>query len=196
VPTDADFGVRYLEVLICALISIMSVCFFINWGTSWPHSHGEDGRALRCGARPFDRDVQIRSAFCSLPRPNLLLLSPPRPTTAVAGDSALELLRGWAVPTMASYAVTTAVGTIGAVIMPHNLYLHSGLVLSRKVRRTSARAVNDAIWYNSIGAPPSASDPPPSLSRISHRLADPSGCEYSWRAYIHTRLTCVSARCA
>jgi Mn2+/Fe2+ NRAMP family transporter len=41
---------------------------------------------------------------------------------------------GWVVPTMQPYAVTQAVGTIGAVIMPHNLYLHSGLVLSRKVR--------------------------------------------------------------
>ena len=51
---------------------------------------------------------------------------------------------------MAQYAVTQAVGTIGAVIMPHNLYLHSGLVLSRKIRRASPRAVNDAIWYNTI----------------------------------------------
>ena len=44
-----------------------------------------------------------------------------------------ELAFGWVVPTMQPYAVTQAVGTIGAVIMPHNLYLHSGLVLSRKV---------------------------------------------------------------
>ena len=57
---------------------------------------------------------------------------------------------GWAKPAMASYAVQQAVGTIGAVIMPHNLYLHSGLVLSRKVDRTSARRVNDAIWYSRI----------------------------------------------
>ena len=103
------FGVRYLEVLITALIAVMTACFFVNWGTSWPHSPVEDGH-----------------------------------------DSTLALLRGLALPTMASYAVTQAVGTIGAVIMPHNLYLHSGLVLSRKVRRTSPRAVNDAIWYNSI----------------------------------------------
>ena len=103
------FGVRYLEMLITALIAVMSVCFFINWGTSWPHSPVEDGRG-----------------------------------------HTLELLRGLALPTMASYAITTAVGTIGAVIMPHNLFLHSGLVLSRKVRRSSPRAINDAIWYNTI----------------------------------------------
>ncbi|CAE8643995.1 unnamed protein product, partial [Polarella glacialis] len=36
-----------------------------------------------------------------------------------------DLMRGWALPSLKSYAVTQAVGTIGAVIMPHNLYLHS-----------------------------------------------------------------------
>jgi natural resistance-associated macrophage protein len=60
------------------------------------------------------------------------------------------LLTGWAVPAMQTWAVTQAVGTIGAVIMPHNLYLHSGLVLTRRVRKTSRRAVHDAIWYSRI----------------------------------------------
>ena len=46
--------------------------------------------------------------------------------------SGTELVKGWVVPTMAGYAVTTAVGTIGAVIMPHNLFLHSTVVLSRR----------------------------------------------------------------
>ena len=47
---------------------------------------------------------------------------------------------GWVVPTMPPWALTQAVGTIGAVIMPHNLYLHSGLVLSRDVNRAACRA--------------------------------------------------------
>ena len=47
------------------------------------------------------------------------------------------LLQGWVVPSMPSYAFTQTIGTLGAVIMPHNLYLHSGLVLSRKVNRAS-----------------------------------------------------------
>eukprot|EP00967_Tisochrysis_lutea_P039382 scaffold47230_cov32-Tisochrysis_lutea.AAC.3 len=34
--------------------------------------------------------------------------------------------------------------------MPHNLYLHSGLVLSRKIRRGSRQALHEAIWYNRI----------------------------------------------
>ncbi|EOD07450.1 hypothetical protein EMIHUDRAFT_52098, partial [Emiliania huxleyi CCMP1516] len=52
------------------------------------------------------------------------------------------LLKGWAAP--------LAVSAIGAVIMPHNLYLHSSLVLSRKVQRASKQKVYDAIWYARI----------------------------------------------
>eukprot|EP01063_Lacrimia_lanifica_P012839 TRINITY_DN19540_c0_g1_i1.p1 TRINITY_DN19540_c0_g1~~TRINITY_DN19540_c0_g1_i1.p1 ORF type:complete len:553 (+),score=182.26 TRINITY_DN19540_c0_g1_i1:64-1722(+) len=59
-----------------------------------------------------------------------------------------EVLSGTFVPYVHSSDVTTAVGLIGAVIMPHNLYLHSGLVLSRDVDRRSPRAVRDAIIYN------------------------------------------------
>ena len=61
-----------------------------------------------------------------------------------------SLLSGWGVPEMPYYAVTQAVGTIGAVIMPHNLYLHSGIVLSRKIRRDKPNRVHNAIWYNRI----------------------------------------------
>lgn len=38
-----------------------------------------------------------------------------------------------------SYATVTALGLIGAVIMPHNIYLHSALVLSRDIDRTNKR---------------------------------------------------------
>lgn len=38
-----------------------------------------------------------------------------------------------------SYARVPALGLIGAVIMPHNIYLHSALVLSRVVDRTNTR---------------------------------------------------------
>ena len=94
------FGVRYLEVLIAVLISVMTGCFFVNWGLA-----GSDGAALATG---------------------------------------------WALPLLKSYATTQAVGTIGAVIMPHNLYLHSGLVLSRKIDRQSPTRIHDATWYNFI----------------------------------------------
>ena len=69
---------------------------------------------------------------------------------ATVGSDPAELMYGWVVPTMQPWAVAQAVGTIGAVIMPHNLYLHSGLVLSRKVKRSSPHKVYDAIWYARI----------------------------------------------
>jgi len=61
-----------------------------------------------------------------------------------------DLLKGWVVPIMHTYGITQAIATIGAVIMPHNLYLHSGLVQSRQVDRNSPRKVHEAIWYHSI----------------------------------------------
>ncbi|XP_046593552.1 protein Malvolio isoform X2 [Neodiprion lecontei] len=44
-------------------------------------------------------------------------------------------------------AITQAVGIVGAVIMPHNLYLHSALVKSRKIDRTKKVQVQDANMY-------------------------------------------------
>jgi NRAMP (natural resistance-associated macrophage protein)-like metal ion transporter len=43
-----------------------------------------------------------------------------------------------------------AVGLIGAVIMPHNLFLHSALVKSRAVNRSNPTKVQEAIKYNGI----------------------------------------------
>jgi len=60
------------------------------------------------------------------------------------------LVTGWVVPMLPWYALPQAVGTVGAVIMPHNLYLHSGLVLSRKVQRDKPNRVYAAIWYARI----------------------------------------------
>ena len=41
-------------------------------------------------------------------------------------------------------------GLVGAVIMPHNLYLHSALVLTRKVNTRNRSQVNEANIYNNI----------------------------------------------
>jgi manganese transport protein len=42
-----------------------------------------------------------------------------------------------------------AIGIIGATVMPHNLYLHSALVQSRKLQR-NPRSIRGAIFYNSL----------------------------------------------
>ncbi|CAG0880573.1 unnamed protein product [Cyprideis torosa] len=44
-------------------------------------------------------------------------------------------------------ALLQAVGIVGAIIMPHNLYLHSALVKSRSVDRQNKRTVKEANFY-------------------------------------------------
>ena len=45
--------------------------------------------------------------------------------------------------------IYVAVGIIGATVMPHNLYLHSALVQSRKLQRDDA-SVRKAVWFNAL----------------------------------------------
>jgi len=42
-----------------------------------------------------------------------------------------------------------AIGMIGATVMPHNLFLHSALVQTRKIER-DAQSIRTAIWFNTI----------------------------------------------
>jgi len=61
-----------------------------------------------------------------------------------------EVLKGMFIPEIdhPSHAVLLqAVGVIGAVIMPHNLYLHSALVKSRNVDRSKKHQVREANRY-------------------------------------------------
>jgi manganese transport protein len=45
--------------------------------------------------------------------------------------------------------IVVAIGMIGATVMPHNLYLHSALVQTRKIRRDE-HGIRNAILYNTI----------------------------------------------
>lgn len=49
-----------------------------------------------------------------------------------AQPDVVEMIEGLAVPGMQAWAALPALGTVGAVIMPHNLFLHSSVVLSRR----------------------------------------------------------------
>jgi natural resistance-associated macrophage protein len=66
-------------------------------------------------------------------------------------DAAL-FFTGMFVPTLDEYALVQAVGILGAIIQPHNIYLHSALVLSRRVDRTSHAKVAEANKYFTIEA--------------------------------------------
>ena len=60
------------------------------------------------------------------------------------------MVQGVFVPSIPRGALNAAASLIGAIIMPHNLYLHSALVLTRNVNPKSKREVNEANIYNNI----------------------------------------------
>lgn len=60
------------------------------------------------------------------------------------------LFEGLFIPSVPSNAVQQAVGVVGALIMPHNLFLHSALVQSRAVDTSKASRVKEAFMYFSI----------------------------------------------
>lgn len=57
---------------------------------------------------------------------------------------------GGFLPMAKSYAVLQMVGTVGAVIMPHNIYLHSALVQSRRLNRDDSDHVRQANKYFAV----------------------------------------------
>ncbi|KAL7246222.1 hypothetical protein ACSBR2_001366 [Camellia fascicularis] len=60
---------------------------------------------------------------------------------------AVDLLKGLFIPKLKGQgAVADTIALLGALVMPHNLFLHSALVLSRKVPN-SVRGINDACRY-------------------------------------------------
>ena len=61
-----------------------------------------------------------------------------------------EMAIGMIVPSVPKGSMTAMLGLIGAVIMPHNFFLHSSLVLTRKIDHTNRNAVKEANIYNAI----------------------------------------------
>lgn len=65
--------------------------------------------------------------------------------TPVYGD----VVKGFLPSSLNASALYTAIGIIGATVMPHNLYLHSSLVQTRKFDR-SFQGIKDALKFNLI----------------------------------------------
>merc|ERR1712157_439608 len=94
-------GSYFIELTACALVVIMSIVLFVEWGLS-----------------PTDSVAFAKGAFLPL------------------------------LPMDAS-AVQSIIGIIGAVVMPHNLYLHSGALESRRcpsVEKYKRQAVRLGLW--------------------------------------------------
>jgi manganese transport protein len=60
-----------------------------------------------------------------------------------------EVLSGFAPSLLSGNALYIAIGIIGATVMPHNLYLHSSLVQTRKIERTT-KGIKESLKYNLI----------------------------------------------
>ncbi|KAL0924836.1 hypothetical protein M5K25_005694 [Dendrobium thyrsiflorum] len=58
-----------------------------------------------------------------------------------------DLLIGMLVPKVSPSTITQAVGLVGCVITPHNVFLHSALVQSRKINTKRKSCVTEAIRY-------------------------------------------------
>jgi NRAMP (natural resistance-associated macrophage protein)-like metal ion transporter len=71
----------------------------------------------------------------------------------VAAPDQAAVVKGLVVPEIVGQKeLLQAVGVIGAIIMPHNLYLHSALVKSRDIDRTKKAEVKEANMYFFIEA--------------------------------------------
>lgn len=66
-----------------------------------------------------------------------------------AKPDGVELLKGFIPSIPNSSALYIAIGIVGATVMPHNLYLHSSLVQTRKIDR-SFKGIKEAIKFNFI----------------------------------------------
>lgn len=62
----------------------------------------------------------------------------------------LDLLLGILIPKLSSKTIQQAVGVVGCIIMPHNVFLHSALVQSREIDHSKKGRVKEALRYYSI----------------------------------------------
>lgn len=67
----------------------------------------------------------------------------------LAKPAPLEVAKGFIPGELNGKALLIAIGIIGATVMPHNLYLHSALVQTRKIDRSDA-GIKQALKFNRI----------------------------------------------
>ncbi|RDX73387.1 Metal transporter Nramp3, partial [Mucuna pruriens] len=67
-----------------------------------------------------------------------------------AKPNGVDVLVGILVPKLSSRTIQQAVGVVGCIIMPHNVFLHSALVQSRQVDPRKKGRVQEALNYYSI----------------------------------------------
>lgn len=65
----------------------------------------------------------------------------------IAKPDVVEIAKGFVPNNLSGSALYVAIGIIGATVMPHNLYLHSSLVQTRKIERTED-GIRSALKFN------------------------------------------------
>lgn len=66
---------------------------------------------------------------------------------AVSSPDSVQIFEGMVPRVLEKHVFLQAAGILGAIIMPHNIFLHSALVLSREVDRESVSSVKEANFY-------------------------------------------------
>lgn len=124
-----NYGVRKLEAVFAILIATMAVSFAWMFTDTKPNM-----KNLFIGKDPTDRQL-------------LTLQNCP---TLLTHWLRIILSAGILVPKLSSRTIRQAVGVVGCVIMPHNVFLHSALVQSRKIDPNKEHQVREALRYYSI----------------------------------------------
>ncbi|ELW49172.1 Natural resistance-associated macrophage protein 1 [Tupaia chinensis] len=147
-----NYGLRKLEAFFGFLITIMAVTFGYEYVVARP----AQGALLRglflpscpgCGQPELLQAVGIVGAIIM---PHNIYLHSALVKYVVARPAQGALLRGLFLPSCPGCGqpeLLQAVGIVGAIIMPHNIYLHSALVKSREIDRTRPADIQEANMY-------------------------------------------------
>jgi natural resistance-associated macrophage protein len=68
----------------------------------------------------------------------------------ISDPDEIKVLVGVVVPDVDSRTLGVAVGLLGAILMPHNIYLHSALVQSRNINKQDKKEIQEANKYYAI----------------------------------------------
>ncbi|PPR96385.1 hypothetical protein GOBAR_AA24298 [Gossypium barbadense] len=121
--------------------------FYYNGNICWPICNAVIGTAFALNML-FNIPVWIGVLLTGLS--TLVLLALQQYGMNYAKPVASEVLDGLFVPQLKGNGATgLAISLLGAMVMPHNLFLHSALVLSRKIPR-SVRGIKEACRFYMI----------------------------------------------
>lgn len=123
-----NYGVRKLEAVFAVLIATMALSFAWMFGDT----------------KPSGKELVIGKFF------NIILVLDKLIFLVSCNHFFPRIVVGILVPRLSSKTIRQAVGVVGCVIMPHNVFLHSALVQSRKIDPKRRGRVQEAINYYSI----------------------------------------------